>query len=70
MATTTATRRCRPVPDHVPVARICATAERLPTRECGQPLDTCPARSCPRCGADVAVGPTVRRRPCLAGWNP
>ena len=70
MATTTATRHCKPVPDRVPGARTCATAERLQTCECGQALDTRPTVSCPRCGASVPAGPAVRRPPCPARRNP
>lgn len=67
---TTASSRHKPVPDHVPGVRICARAETPLTCDCGQALDTCRARSCPRCGARMAAGPAVRRPPCTAGWNP
>jgi hypothetical protein len=70
MGTTTASRRRNSLPDRALTARRCVTAERPASCECGQALDTCPARSCPRCGAHVVAAPAVRRPPCPAGWNP
>jgi hypothetical protein len=69
-ATTTASRRREPVPDHGPAACICARAEVLRTCDCGQALDACRTPSCPRCGARVSAGAAVRRPPCPAGWKP
>ena len=69
MAAKTANRSRFPLPDHTDLA-VCvrAAVAALPTCACGQALDTCHARCCPRCGIRVVASDPVRSAPPRAAY--
>jgi hypothetical protein len=74
MAVKTANRSRFPQADRTDLAQSArAAVAALPTCACGQALDTCRARCCPRCGIRVAALEPVRSTPHLPSyqaWSP
>ena len=74
MTVRTANRSRFPQPDRTDVAESArAAVAALPTCACGQALDTCRARCCPRCGIRVAAMDPMRSAPHRASyqaWSP
>jgi hypothetical protein len=74
MAVRTANRSRTRLPDRTNLGEIVrATVDTQSTCACGQALDACHARCCPRCGvravATRPVRPISQRSPSWAEWS-